>query len=288
LSAQRKADLKTKYKAFLNAHKKRVMKQWTAGGLSNFEYLMHLNTLAGRSFHDLTQYPVFPWVIADYESEALDLHSPLTYRDLSKPMGALGAARAAQFRDRYEALEDIEQAALIERAEREEELRLQRGHHQHQHHHHHQSRESYYDGFDSDGEDFGGLIDSHHPNHHNSGGAAATSGGFNDDEDLPSIIRAFHYGTHYSCAGYVLHYLTRLEPYSRWALQLQGGKFDKPDRLFRDVRSSWRSASSENLQDVRELTPEFFCLPDFLVNANKFDFSSTQRGQKVDDVQVSE
>ena len=30
---------------------------------------MHLNTLAGRSYNDLMQYPVFPWVLADYVSE---------------------------------------------------------------------------------------------------------------------------------------------------------------------------------------------------------------------------
>lgn len=39
------------------------------GEISNFEYLMHLNTLAGRTYNDLMQYPVFPWIIADYESE---------------------------------------------------------------------------------------------------------------------------------------------------------------------------------------------------------------------------
>ena len=29
--------------------------------ISNFEYLVHLNTLGGRSFVDWTVYPVFPW-----------------------------------------------------------------------------------------------------------------------------------------------------------------------------------------------------------------------------------
>jgi WD40 repeat protein len=91
----------------------------------------------------------------------------------------------------------------------------------------------------------------------------------------------FHYGTHYSCAGYILYYLLRLEPFSRLALSLQGGKFDKPDRLFRDIQSSWESASSENLQDVRELIPEFFYLPEFLQNFNRFDFGITQRGLPV-------
>lgn len=39
------------------------------GEISNFEYLMHLNTVAGRTYNDLMQYPVFPWVLADYQSE---------------------------------------------------------------------------------------------------------------------------------------------------------------------------------------------------------------------------
>jgi len=39
------------------------------GEISNFQYLMHLNILAGRSYNDLMQYPIFPWVLADYESE---------------------------------------------------------------------------------------------------------------------------------------------------------------------------------------------------------------------------
>jgi hypothetical protein len=65
---------------------------------------MHLNTLAGRSFNDITQYPVFPWVLADYTSSFLDLENPAIFRDLSKPMGALGENRAALFRERFAAM----------------------------------------------------------------------------------------------------------------------------------------------------------------------------------------
>ena len=35
-----------------------MTERWIAREVSNFEYLMHLNTLAGRSYNDLTQYPV--------------------------------------------------------------------------------------------------------------------------------------------------------------------------------------------------------------------------------------
>lgn len=59
-----------------------VTQRWEVGEISNFEYLMQLNTLAGRSYNDLNQYPVFPWIIADYESEELDLEVRLFAGDL--------------------------------------------------------------------------------------------------------------------------------------------------------------------------------------------------------------
>ena len=77
---------------------------WTRRQLSNYDYLMALNTLAGRSFNDLTQYPVMPWVLADYSSPTLDLNSPASYRDLSKPVGALNSRRIQLFRERMEGL----------------------------------------------------------------------------------------------------------------------------------------------------------------------------------------
>lgn len=61
-----------------------ITQRWQRREITNFEYLMYLNTISGRSYQDFNQYPIFPWVIADYESEKLDLNSPSTYRDLSK------------------------------------------------------------------------------------------------------------------------------------------------------------------------------------------------------------
>lgn len=66
---------------------------WKRRDITNFEYLMILNMLAGRSYNDLTQYPVFPWVLADYSSEVLDFNKSSTFRDLSKPVGALDLKR---------------------------------------------------------------------------------------------------------------------------------------------------------------------------------------------------
>ncbi|KKK27131.1 Beige/BEACH domain protein [Aspergillus rambellii] len=175
-------------------------RKWVKGEISNFHYLMLINTLAGRTFNDLTQYPVFPWVLADYTSEELDLSNPKTFRDLSKPMGCQTPERESDFRERYQAFAEM--------------------------------------------------------------GAG----------DSPP----FHYGTHYSSAMIVSSYLIRLQPFVKSYLLLQGGTFDHADRLFYSIGKAWESASRGNMSDVRELIPEFFYLPEFLVNSNKYDFGLLQ------------
>ncbi|XP_056616257.1 WD repeat- and FYVE domain-containing protein 4 isoform X2 [Triplophysa dalaica] len=187
---------------------KNVLMKWQRGEISNFEYLMHLNTLAGRTYNDLMQYPVFPWIIADYESETLDLSSPATFRDLSKPMGAQTEKRKEQFIQRYLEVE-------------------------------------------------------------------------NNEGDLSAQC---HYCTHYSSAIIVASYLVRMEPFSQTFLCLQGGMFDVPERMFYSIQKEWESASKDNMSDVRELIPEFFYLPDFLVNSNNFDFGCMQDGTALGDV----
>lgn len=92
---------------FSSASVNPATRRWIRGEMSNFQYLMLVNTMAGRTFNDLTQYPVFPWVIADYTSEELDLKDPRSFRDLSKPMGCQTAERRAEFRDRYQSLTEM-------------------------------------------------------------------------------------------------------------------------------------------------------------------------------------
>eukprot|EP00698_Gefionella_okellyi_P006757 TRINITY_DN1619_c0_g1_i2.p1 TRINITY_DN1619_c0_g1~~TRINITY_DN1619_c0_g1_i2.p1 ORF type:complete len:1787 (-),score=398.56 TRINITY_DN1619_c0_g1_i2:43-5403(-) len=89
-----------------NLWRRTITQRWQTGEISNFHYLMLLNTLAGRSYNDLTQYPVFPWVLSDYESETIDLSNVKFYRDLTLPMGALTEKRKLDFQMRYESWED--------------------------------------------------------------------------------------------------------------------------------------------------------------------------------------
>ncbi|KAK3719916.1 Beige protein-like 1 [Vermiconidia calcicola] len=186
-------------------------RKWIKGEMSNFQYLMLVNTMAGRSFNDLTQYPVFPWVLADYTSDELDLDNPKSFRDFSKPMGCQTDAREQEYRERYKQFAEM------------------------------------------------------------------------GDHNAPP----FHYGTHYSSAMIVSSYLIRLQPFVQSYLLLQGGSFDHADRLFDSIEKAWLAASKDNMTDVRELTPEFFYLPEFLKNINKYDFGVKQAaGEAVNDVKL--
>nr|XP_048277565.1 WD repeat- and FYVE domain-containing protein 4 isoform X3 [Myodes glareolus]XP_048277566.1 WD repeat- and FYVE domain-containing protein 4 isoform X3 [Myodes glareolus]XP_048277567.1 WD repeat- and FYVE domain-containing protein 4 isoform X3 [Myodes glareolus] len=187
-----------------------MLQKWQKRELSNFEYLMYLNILAGRTYNDYMQYPVFPWVLADYTSEMLNLTNPKTFRDLSKPMGAQTKERKLKFTQRFKEVEKIEGDMTVQ----------------------------------------------------------------------------CHYYTHYSSAIIVASYLVRMPPFTQAFCSLQGGSFDVADRMFHSVKSTWESASKENMSDVRELTPEFFYLPEFLTNCNSVEFGRMQDGTTLGDVQL--
>ncbi|KAM4736367.1 neurobeachin-like protein 2 isoform 1-T1 [Anableps anableps] len=178
-----------------------LTQKWVYREISNFEYLMQLNTIAGRTYNDLSQYPVFPWVLCDYTSPVLDLEDPSVFRDLSKPIGVVNPRHAQNVKEKYESFED------------------------------------------------------------------------------PSgTTEKFHYGTHYSNAAGVMHYMIRMEPFTTLHIQLQSGRFDVADRQFHSVAAAWQ-ARMESPADVKELIPEFFYFPEFLQNMNGFDLGRLQISQ---------
>ncbi|XP_078109197.1 neurobeachin-like protein 2 isoform X2 [Sander vitreus] len=178
-----------------------LTQKWVCREISNFEYLMQLNTISGRTYNDLSQYPVFPWILCDYTSPTLNLEDPSVFRDLSKPIGVVNSRHAQNVREKYESFEDPT-----------------------------------------------GTIDK------------------------------FHYGTHYSNAAGVMHYMIRMEPFTTLHIQLQSGRFDCADRQFHSVAAAWQ-ARMESPADVKELIPEFFYYPEFLQNMNDFNLGQLQISQ---------
>jgi hypothetical protein len=90
LAATATCEIDTKERSHVDELKRSgYTEMWQRREISNFEYMMQLNTIAGRTYNDLTQYPVFPWVLTDYTSARARPGNRQVYRDLRKPVGAL-------------------------------------------------------------------------------------------------------------------------------------------------------------------------------------------------------
>lgn len=82
--------------------------KWIEGKLSNFDYLCILNTYAGRSYNDINQYPVFPWIVKDYNSANIDFNTTdeklqkQIFRRLDTPIGALNPKKRDDAIEKFE------------------------------------------------------------------------------------------------------------------------------------------------------------------------------------------
>ncbi|XP_071541821.1 uncharacterized protein [Panulirus ornatus] len=188
-----------------------VTTQWREGHMTNFEYLTQLNKLAGRSFNDLMQYPVFPFILSNYTTDILSLNDPFNFRNLRKPIAVQQSHKEQHYINNFEITAQISQ----------------------------------------------------------------------DAGDGP-----YHYGSHYSNSGIVLHFLVRLPPFTQLFLRYQDGNFDIPDRTFHAVQTTWRLASCDSTTDFKELIPEFFFLPEIFLNSEGFNMGVRQSGERVHHVQL--
>ena len=175
------------------------IEKWSNGYIDTYSYIMILNTLSGRTFNDLAQYPVYPWILSDYSSEQIDLKDSNTYRDFSYPIYAQDEESRENLKDKYNSFE-------------EKEIK-------------------------------------------------------------------YHSGSHYSNSAFVCYYLVRIKPYSISASEIQGGRFDAPDRLFFNINNFYKVQTK-----YQELIPDFFNLPELYININNFNFGKTLDGINVTDV----
>eukprot|EP01029_Cantina_marsupialis_P005920 TRINITY_DN164227_c0_g1_i2.p1 TRINITY_DN164227_c0_g1~~TRINITY_DN164227_c0_g1_i2.p1 ORF type:complete len:2599 (+),score=787.91 TRINITY_DN164227_c0_g1_i2:57-7853(+) len=104
-------------------------------------------------------------------------------------------------------------------------------------------------------------------------------------EHVADIEKPYLFGSHYSNIGTVLYYLVRLQPFTNFHLEFQGGVFDHPDRLFNSISDTWDSVCGLG-NDFKELIPEFFCCPDMFRNKSELDFGTRHDGTNVDDVKL--
>ena len=218
--------------------------EWQNYNISTLEYLMWLNIYSGRSFNDLNQYPVFPWLITNYSTDKI---LKKDFRDLSQPIGMLelddkSKNRKNTFINFYEALKNNLEEAYPDFD---------------------------YQNFLNKGQEYLMLykkkklkIMKKEKNQ------ADSEGSF----DLQYTQIPYFYGTHYSNPTYISHYLVRVFPFSFISIEIHGNKFDDPQRMFFSLEKTFESVSTLK-DDIREIIPEFYFMPEMFENLNNLDLA---------------
>ena len=231
------------------------MELWQKYEISTLEYLMWLNIYSGRSFNDLTQYPIIPWIISNYQSE--EINNKSDKRDLSLPMGMLEINRYEKSFTRKETYVETYESLKNEFEEANPDF--------------------LYDSYLKDGDEYYDSYKAKKIKLKKKEEKKNNDNNINIDiaDDFVGIQInqiPYYFGSHYSNPTYVCHYLTRIFPFSFISIEIQGDKFDDPDRMFISIEKTFESACTLK-DDVRELIPEFYTLPGIFKNINNLNLT---------------
>ena len=298
---------------------------WQQKKIDNFSYLAVLNYLGDRSLHDLAQYPVFPWVLKDYDSPVLDFDDPeKTFRDLAKPIGALDKKRLAEFLERFEAMAPppprmrqgpgpVKPQAAGFQQQRQRRNLLSSDEKGVKSNGMSPPQQQYPPPGASSGKRMGSLVRSFvtdklkvgrnlvpgMSSSQQSSPMTPNAGEFETDFDQMEFQdELFSSGSSQpdprdAAFLYGTHYSTPgyvafylVRLAPEYVLCLQNGKFDAPDRMFTSVSRAWLSVL-KNSTDLKELVPEFYDGDGgFLANSREVPLGTTQTGEKVGDARL--
>ncbi|KAK8897194.1 hypothetical protein M9Y10_015130 [Tritrichomonas musculus] len=181
---------------------------WKKRKITTFSYLYYLNILGGRSYNDIHQYLMYPFICIQSTEDNLLLESETSYRDLSKPIATLCEDFLRFSIHKYDEITEFNPYL------------------------------------------FGEL-------------------------PLPSLA--------------VTWYLIRTEPFTTIHVtrDQQFGrfpKFDQPERLFDSINGLINLMLNCGIS--KEIIPEFFNFPFFLINENDFDLGEKSDNKKVDNIEL--
>ena len=267
---------------------------WKINEISTLEYLMWINIFGNRSFRDIAQYPVFPWLLTKYDYNTYEelIENP-EIRDFNLPMGMLSIDEKSKKRqegyiETYKMIvTDLIDNNLINIKVKDDEDNSE------------QNNNNTKNKIIRNSETNTNLINKGITNPvqkiERNQSVLINYQTIHDlieqtqDKDLPKIpdykfdIDKFYnnpnfdyekipycFGSHFSNSMYVSHYLVRIFPYSLTGIEIQGDGFDVADRLFLKLQNSIYTGISEKC-DLREIIPEFFTLPEMFLNINSLE-----------------
>ena len=98
-----------------------------------------------------------------------------------------------------------------------------------------------------------------------------------DQTDISGLGRC-NYGSHYSSPGIVLQFMMRLFPFFEGYIDFFNG-LDNPNRMFCSIGDTFNSVWTDS-NDLRELIPEFYCVPEMFLNQFDKPFGIREEDQK--------
>ena len=75
-------------KNFFKSISKYLINEWMEEQLTTYEYLLFMNKLSTRTYNDINQYPIYPWIIRKYEINQTTNEVIEKYRDFKYPMAS--------------------------------------------------------------------------------------------------------------------------------------------------------------------------------------------------------
>ena len=265
------------YEQMFNNNEKKIksyyisnkIEEWQNYKISTLEYLMWLNIYSGRSFNDLTQYPVFPWIIINYQAN--ELGKETDFRNLSLPIGMMELIDNEKSTMRKENFIEIYNSVKNDLKENFHDFNyqdfLKKG-------------EEYFYSYrnkklKANSRFFSVQITASEKSELNMGNIKSDQNLDNQNEAVELVelnqLPSF-YGSHYSNPTYVSHFLTRVFPFSFISIEIQGEKFDDPNRIFHSMEKTFESCMTLK-DDIRELIPEFYYFPEMFKNLNNLNLT---------------
>ena len=220
--------------------------------IDNYLYLSKINFYSSRTFNDVGQYPIFPWIILDFEK----LDNLL--RKLKKEIG----------KNDY-IPNNLEKQTCITNEDLDSEIKNE------------------YDVYKLNeilNSECGLRIFNYPLSMQRDKTRAISLKKYRDEVEEEGIHKfIYHHGAHYSNSSYVYFFLMRNNPYSQCLIKLQNYTKENPNRLFISFYDTLNVFKT--LPENRELIPDLFCHFDFFSNLNcVYNGYKTSNNVIVDDI----
>ena len=246
--------------------KKIVVEEWKKGYISNFEYLMKVNLLGNRSYKDLNQYPIFPWLINDNKIYIKEKNI-----ENDKINNKINIINISQININIIEKQDIKNIlqsnlrplkipmGLLSLSEKGKNRKLN-------------FIKNYKIRINEINKDKNCVIKFNIKNTKNDIPQYDNEISILfDNQKIPIEKIPYIFANQISNSIYVSHYLIRIFPFASIYSEIKKKCFDIPEKLFYNIDASFISSSSKN-NDIREIIPQFFYLPEMFININNFNF----------------